>query len=77
MNNINRTDTHKTKCPKCGIYVSNLRKHTARGRCQYQHIRKRIRKFQLMNKKMDWLNNNQFKHCTFPVGNKNSTEIEA
>ncbi len=78
MNKQNRMDTCKTKCDKCGIFVSNLRKHKARKRCQTQHIRKNIRKFQLMAKKMEWLNSPLpfytgkqdpiiGKHCAFPV----------
>ena len=51
MNNINRMDTRKTKCPKCGIYVSNLRKHKARGRCFVQHIRRKDRQIQKLLKK--------------------------
>ena len=51
MNNINRMDTRKTKCPKCGVYVSNLRKHKARDRCSMQHIRYDKRRFLKLIKK--------------------------
>ena len=36
-----------TFCPKCGVYVGNLRRHLARRRCLYQHrqgVKKRGRK---------------------------------
>jgi len=40
-----------TKCPECGIFVKNIRKHKARNRCSVQHIRKPERRIQLLVKK--------------------------
>lgn len=39
MNKLDRVQNGKRVCPKCGIAVSNLRKHNARNRCKQQHIR--------------------------------------
>lgn len=40
MNQKMREDNSKKICPKCGILVSNLRRHRERNRCDLQHIRK-------------------------------------
>lgn len=42
------------KCPDCGVQVNNLRKHKARNRCEYQHIRKSLekRRKQIMREKL-------------------------
>ena len=47
---MNRAN-HKTQCPTCGIWVTNLRKHRERGRCSMQHIRADKRRFLKMAKK--------------------------
>lgn len=39
MNRACRNYDGKKVCPKCGIVVSNLRKHKSRNRCKVQHIR--------------------------------------
>jgi len=31
------------RCEKCGVFVSNLRKHKERKRCRLQHIRRKDR----------------------------------
>jgi hypothetical protein len=31
------------KCPKCGVWVKNLRRHLDRKRCDMQHLRKDFR----------------------------------
>ena len=31
------------RCPKCGVFVNNLRRHRDRGRCAFQHVRKYIK----------------------------------
>lgn len=52
MNKSCRNNDGKKVCPKCGVVVSNLRKHKARNRCQVQHIRKPERKKQLRLEKI-------------------------
>lgn len=39
------------QCPKCKVIVHNLRKHLDRNRCQWQHIRKKIKNKSLKKEK--------------------------
>lgn len=36
---MGRRDGGKTKCEKCGIYVTNYAGHIRRKRCSVQHVR--------------------------------------
>lgn len=56
MNKASRVNARKTQCPVCGIWVSSLRKHKARGRCKYQHIRLKDRMFRKMVNDSNTLN---------------------
>lgn len=38
------------KCPECGIWVSNLRKHKKRNRCRRQHLRDEFRRASMPSK---------------------------